>query len=102
MIMYVFVVPMNVDKILSPFIMQKSVYDVLLKLLKLLVRVQKADIAKRTNAMKMGKTPSMILKFIGTATASVLVITLYECVFAKYLEMEIQWKAQPSPMNSSV
>ena len=100
--MYVFVVPMNVDKILSPFIMQKSVYDVLLKLLKLLVRVQKADIAKRQKAIKIGKTPSMILKFIGTATASVLVITLYECVFAKYLEMEIQWKQHPNPMKNSV
>ena len=82
--------------------MLKSVYEVLLKLLKLAVRVQKADIANRQNATKIGRTPSMILMFIGIATARVLVITLYDYVFAKYLETAIQLKAQPIPMKSSV
>ena len=71
------VVPMNVPSILSPFIMEKSVYEVLLKLLKFSVRVQKAAIANRQKPTKIGATPSMILQFIGMATARVLVITLY-------------------------
>ena len=74
----------------------------LLKLLKFWVRVQKADIANRQKPTKMGATPSMILRFIGIATARVLVITLYWSVFAKYLATQTQCMAQPRPMNSSV
>ena len=49
----------------------------LLKLLKFSVRVQKEAIANKQKPTKIGATPNMILRFIGIATARVLVITLY-------------------------
>ena len=74
----------------------------LLKLLKFSVKVQKAAMAKRQKPTKMGATPSMILQFIGIATARVLVMTLYWLVFAKYLATQTQCREQPKPMKSSV
>ena len=74
------VVAPKVFRIESPFIMQKKVYMVSGKLLKLLWLFQKRHIAIKTYPRKIGKMPNMIFAFTGIATCRVRVITLYDWV----------------------
>ena len=57
---------------------------------------------KRAYPMKIGRIPHMILMFIGTDTASVLVMRLYWRVKEKYLVIENQLRAHPKPIKNSV
>lgn len=52
--------------------------------------------------MKIGAMPAIILMFIGIATWIVLVIMLYVGDKAKYRVRDIQFMAQPIPINISI